>query len=210
MNEEGLNNDADPISSLESRLNTLKAHQRLAFERKQMSLVSYKTTSQEVIRNRLYVGDEYDSTSLQLRKRNIGAVVSLSSETDGYKRMPDVVYHCIVIEDHRDANIKQHFESASEFIQKQLDAGVRVLVHCQAGISRSTTICIAYLIRNVGLSLEAAYSVVASARPCMCPNWGFLGQLIEYENDLHQKEPIVMMLTIEEYKHAVKYGLTMK
>ena len=46
-----------------------------------------------------------------------------------------------------------------------------------AGISRSSSICIHYLMATKGLSFEDAFTQVKNARSIVCPNSGFRGQL---------------------------------
>lgn len=55
-----------------------------------------------------------------------------------------------------------------------------VLVHCNAGVSRSSSIVIGYLMQREGLSFEDAYSQVKLARPSIHPNRGFYQQLQSY------------------------------
>lgn len=56
-----------------------------------------------------------------------------------------------------------------------------MLVHCQAGISRSATIVIAYCMAKEQLSADAATAVVAAARSRIWPNNGFKCQLEAFE-----------------------------
>jgi len=56
----------------------------------------------------------------------------------------------------------------------------RVLVHCQAGISRSATLVIAYLIKHQKMNLKDAYLHVKSKRPQIGPNKGFIQQLMDF------------------------------
>ena len=48
-----------------------------------------------------------------------------------------------------------------------------VLVHCAAGVSRSASIVIAYLMRIKGWTYAEAFSYVKSKRFVICPNSGF-------------------------------------
>jgi len=59
--------------------------------------------------------------------------------------------------------------------------GGAVLVHCVAGVSRSASICLAYLLKYRTRSLRAAYHLMCEKRPLVRPNIGFWRQLIRYE-----------------------------
>lgn len=63
-------------------------------------------------------------------------------------------YKQLSIQDSHSATIYNHFDECYEYINAHLAAGTAVLVHCQAGISRSATIIVAYIMR-VYLELQA-------------------------------------------------------
>lgn len=63
-------------------------------------------------------------------------------------------------------------------------SGGRVLVHCQAGISRSATICLAYLMHTQRVRLDEAFDFVKQRRQVISPNLAFMGQLLQFETDV--------------------------
>ena len=64
-----------------------------------------------------------------------------------------------------------------------------MFVHCHAGISRSATVCIAYIMKHRELSLSKSYDFVKQKRPCISPNLHFMGQLLTYEKGLQEESP---------------------
>uniref|UniRef100_A0A8C0IZH3 protein-tyrosine-phosphatase n=1 Tax=Chelonoidis abingdonii TaxID=106734 RepID=A0A8C0IZH3_CHEAB len=64
------------------------------------------------------------------------------------------------------------------------DCHGRVLVHCQAGISRSATICLAYLMMKKRVKLEEAFEFVKQRRSIISPNFSFMGQLLQFESQV--------------------------
>ena len=60
-------------------------------------------------------------------------------------------------------------------------AGGKTLVHCVSGVSRSASLCLAYLMKHERMPLTRAFAHLKSRRPSVRPNTGFFTQLIEFE-----------------------------
>uniref|UniRef100_A0AAQ5Y1E3 Dual specificity protein phosphatase n=1 Tax=Amphiprion ocellaris TaxID=80972 RepID=A0AAQ5Y1E3_AMPOC len=93
-------------------------------------------------------------------------------------------YKCIPVEDNHKEDISCWFLEAIEFIDSVRDSSGRVLVHCQAGISRSATICLAYLMKRKRVRLDEAFEFVRRRRSIISPNFSFMGQLLQFESQL--------------------------
>ncbi len=66
-----------------------------------------------------------------------------------------------------------YFDVATKFINDAIKSDGKVYVHCMAGISRSPTIVIAYLMKYEKMNLDDAYNFVKSRR-WIGPNTGFV------------------------------------
>jgi protein-tyrosine phosphatase len=66
-----------------------------------------------------------------------------------------------------------------------INCGKQVLVNCYAGVSRSTTIVLAYLIYKNKWNVQDAMTFVRSKRPIVNPNYGFISQLYNLQDKLH-------------------------
>jgi len=143
-----------------------------------------------VIPHKLAVGDVVASADgPMLKKNNIKALVTvkdgMAKSREYYKKYGVEVLH-IPISDHHCTNIGKYFPLTYKFIEKALQNKQAVLVHCYAGISRSTSITIAYIMRKYKLSAEKALELVRRVRPCCEPNSGFLTQLQQYQTALQK------------------------
>eukprot|EP00931_Biecheleriopsis_adriatica_P074366 TRINITY_DN48441_c0_g1_i1.p1 TRINITY_DN48441_c0_g1~~TRINITY_DN48441_c0_g1_i1.p1 ORF type:complete len:265 (-),score=38.35 TRINITY_DN48441_c0_g1_i1:55-849(-) len=92
------------------------------------------------------------------------------------------------------ADLSMHFPRIVRFIASCRHAGRCVYVHCAAGISRSTTSLIAYLMAHLQVSFDEALRFVSSKRPAVCPNEGFTRQLKRFECS-KEREALAQELT---------------
>ena len=108
-------------------------------------------------------------------------------------KVPAVQYLHIQIDDMESAaaELRKHFESATGFIDSALSVDTnRVLVHCEMGVSRSTTLVLAYLMKYGKMTLCQAYDHTKKCRDLIRPNEGFFAQLVEYEETLSGKSTL--------------------
>ncbi|KAI9334409.1 protein-tyrosine phosphatase-like protein [Obelidium mucronatum] len=89
------------------------------------------------------------------------------------------------IEDTPAAPIRWIFEKCCEVVEAARLLGENVLIHCHAGVSRSSTIILAYLMRFQKLTLYEAWLLTYKARPIIRPNEGFARALQELEREIH-------------------------
>eukprot|EP00049_Salpingoeca_infusionum_P025986 m.23033 g.23033 ORF g.23033 m.23033 type:complete len:368 (+) comp8443_c0_seq1:588-1691(+) len=137
----------------------------------------------------LYVGAEGHSSSREIVARlKFTHVLNLTTRES--PDFPGVQYCCIPIRDSWNQNIVSHFDEAFAFINSCKQAGGRILVHCVAGISRSPSFAIAYLMQHEGMSLFDAYSLVKSRRPSISPNLDFMGELTQFEKRLAKERGV--------------------
>ncbi|KFU96071.1 Dual specificity protein phosphatase 22-A, partial [Chaetura pelagica] len=101
--------------------------------------------------------------------------------------LQDMTYLCISASDSSSQNLLQHFKECIKFIHECRLGGGGCLVHCLAGVSRSTTILVAYLMTVTELGWESCLAATRASRSYASPNCGFQQQLQEYEATLLQE-----------------------
>lgn len=129
-----------------------------------------------ILENTLYLGSQDSVTTENIDRYHLTHILSLGIETpfiDDRK----VVKRYVPCLDLPETNMKDIFEDASAFLDIAIDNNGVVLVHCNAGVSRSASIVIAYLILKVGMSFDDALKLVKGKRPAIQPNSGFVEQL---------------------------------
>ncbi|XP_045082758.1 dual specificity protein phosphatase 2 isoform X2 [Coregonus clupeaformis] len=132
----------------------------------------------------LFLGSAVHSSRREtLAAAGITAVLNVSSSCPNLYE-EELHYMRLTVEDSLAADIGARFPEAIAFIDSVKERGGRVLVHCQAGISRSATICLAYLIHARRVRLDEAFDFVKQRRQVISPNLAFMGQLLQFETDV--------------------------
>ncbi|KAK7869255.1 hypothetical protein R5R35_000875 [Gryllus longicercus] len=86
---------------------------------------------------------------------------------------PDIKHLFVPLLDLPESDISEVLNQCLSFIDEARKAGGCVFVHCNAGVSRSATIVIAYLMQK-GWMFEDAFQMVKLKRPVINPNKGFV------------------------------------
>lgn len=130
----------------------------------------------------LYLGCRKVAASLSsLKGSGITNILNMTSSVPNQFPAAGLTYRKIAVEDSHDVNMLQHFPEAFGFIEDARMNGEKVLVHCHAGMSRSVTIILAYLMKYYNHTLDSAYEHVKQIKSDISPNFSFMGQLLEYE-----------------------------
>lgn len=86
----------------------------------------------------------------------------------------------LLLEDQDEEPLFPAVADAFEFIEEHLSVGRSVLVHCMAGISRSSAVILYYLMRKNRWCYETALSTLSQVHPDARPNKGYVNQLRLY------------------------------
>ncbi|XP_041941358.1 dual specificity protein phosphatase 22-B [Alosa sapidissima] len=134
----------------------------------------------------LYLGNFKDARDReQLAKHNITHILSIHDTAAPI--LQEMTYLCIPAADLPTQNLTQHFKESIMFMHECRLKGEGCLVHCLAGVSRSVTLVVAYIMTVTGLGWQEALAGVRAARPCAGPNQGFQRQLQEFEQNEAQQ-----------------------
>ncbi|XP_072836797.2 dual specificity protein phosphatase 22-A [Pogona vitticeps] len=164
----------------------------------------------------LYLGNIRDSEDREnLVKHGITHILSVHNNAKPV--LDDMTYLCISASDSSNQNLIQYFKECIKFIHECRLNGGGCLIHCLAGVSRSTTVLVAYLMTVTNLGWEECLAATRAVRSYVSPNFGFQEQLEEYErtllkeyrawiqqeygkNPLNDQEELEHLLTSQEEK----------
>lgn len=123
----------------------------------------------------LYIGDENSVQDSVFETYQIDTVISCMKNPP--KVSSGQEQHIIEIDDDEECYLKPYFSQIADLIQDRIEQKKGVLVHCAAGISRSATMVIAFLMLKRNMPFDEAYVFLKSKRKYVWPNDGFIYQL---------------------------------
>ncbi|KAF5467234.1 hypothetical protein F2P56_017081 [Juglans regia] len=97
----------------------------------------------------------------------------------------DFMYRTLWLQDSPSEDITSILYDVFDYFEDVREQGGRVFVHCCQGVSRSTSLVIAYLMWREGQSFDDAFQYVKAARGIADPNMGFACQLLQCQKRVH-------------------------
>ncbi len=132
----------------------------------------------------------------------IGCKHIISVIDAGVPTMPPEYGHLYIpVKDNDKYKLEPYFDLTSEFIEKNISSGKNVLVHCSSGVSRSSTIVIAYLMNKLKITLRDAYRYVYERRNIILPGIGFFRELMALDLKLYASNSMGLK---EYYAYSVQ------
>ena len=117
-----------------------------------------------------------------MAKKGITWIINATTEMPRFKQFKQTTLRVPVTDD-RGEDIYPFLDHVADAVHELISHEENVVVHCQAGVSRSTVIVLAYLIKYEKRSLRNAYNLVLEKRPVVRPNTTFLHALVKFERE---------------------------
>ena len=126
------------------------------------------------ITDKIYLGDCFGAENEgKLKQNNIKKVLSCCGRLSPKYKDNTIIQKIIELEDSPQTNIIKYFKDSIKFIEES----DKVFVHCFAGVSRSATLVIAYLMWKNHKPFKETREFVNEHR-WIGPNLGFKKQLL--------------------------------
>lgn len=147
-------------------------------------LDNFKPYPVEILPGKLYMGNFRQACDQQIQKDlKIKAQVNISEQPATLLTEEGKYLH-ISVPDSLEADLFSSFSTICHFIDTQLDLGA-VLVFSSLGISRSSTVIMAYLMHSFQFSLKKAWDYVLKCKTNVRPHRGFVKQLSDWETQIY-------------------------
>lgn len=141
----------------------------------------------EILPGFLFLGDRVTASDMdRLTTLEVTHILNATEDVSNFfEGSSHLKYMRCPIKDRSEAaaDIALHFDACVDFINSARECNGRALVHCRAGVSRSATVVIGYLMTECKWDLKTALHHVDTKR-FVQPNSGFINFLIGLERRL--------------------------
>ncbi|ODV64401.1 dual specificity protein phosphatase family protein, partial [Ascoidea rubescens DSM 1968] len=103
-------------------------------------------------------------------------IINVAKEVKTHTRLPEYIYMPWT----HTSQLCPDFPQLTKLIESNLNKNLRILIHCQCGVSRSASLVVAYIMKLKNLKFSDAYCFVKEKASEICPNMTLLYELIEW------------------------------
>uniref|UniRef100_A0A914PSF3 protein-tyrosine-phosphatase n=1 Tax=Panagrolaimus davidi TaxID=227884 RepID=A0A914PSF3_9BILA len=157
--------------------------------------------------DKLYISDAASVISERGKQKIHELGISHILTTSGmaipeWQRIPNIHYKFIFMMDMLSQDLLGNnlLDDALKYIDKVLNSGGSILVHCEVGVSRSIAIVAAYLMKKHEWNPSKAILFIQNSRPIACPNQSFIRQLAIFRQ-LGYKADIETLSRSQHYRN---------
>jgi hypothetical protein len=145
-------------------------------EEKYDSNIGFQKNNNDInyIIDNIYLGN---SSHTEDELRTIGISYIFNITNNHYREYNRIIELKYPTEDIYTQNIMESFPDIVKKMKELNDEGLNIYIHCHAGISRSSSIIILYLMTYHNYNYEDAFKFVRNKRICIQPNRSFIEQL---------------------------------
>jgi len=129
----------------------------------------------------IYLGDSSHEEK-ELLELGISYVFNISPHN--YREYQQIIEFQLPIHDSLSQDITTVFPEILHEVKSILDAGKKIYVHCYAGVSRSSSLVILYIMIFYRKKFDEAFKYVRERRMCIQPNSSFVKQLKSLEDTI--------------------------
>jgi protein-tyrosine phosphatase len=149
-------------------------------------LLEHRDTHPSQLLDHLWLGNEMNASEKEtLQELNVTRILNAADDAKIFHEK-DFEYKHLQLKDISSQQLRTFFDETFKFLDEAKAKNESVLVHCVQGVSRSASLCIAYIMYTNKWSRDVALEYVKDRRRLVQPNPGFMSQLRDYEDELKQ------------------------
>jgi len=146
------------------------------------------TGMHEILENFLWLGDRFAASETKVLKQlGISYMLTLYG-THEHEYLTPIRTRCIPLNDDGSSDLGPVLKRCFEFIDEAKLKKQKILIHCAAGINRSPSIVIAYLMRTNNMRYQDAFDFVQNKRWFIDPSPPYRLQLQQYEKIISENK----------------------
>lgn len=221
-----LEKDSSNTVAIEGKITATKGDQQTTKGIIRLGYITYYYKGVQKVCDGLWIGSRESSRDLEVLKgNNITHILNMAvEEPNFFENKPDIInmiYKKVDLRDSGECDILNNglLVECLKFVDDAIKQGGQVLVHCQAGMSRSGAIAVAYVMSQSSITYEDALTNIRKVRYCVAPNGNFETQIKGYFDAIRPKPQVVerrptpqippplnLTPTVKTYTHGINYN----